>query len=856
LIVGRSNQSAQRHFASRNKSAMKINPVDFIVKRPLSSWIFAGNLKLQLMVLILVAFTVFSRVLPLEMQKRIINEAIKLRNIDLLLIYCGIYLAAVVSANGLKFIINYLETLISQRSLAKMRKDLYSHVLTLPINFFRNTQAGMVVSAIVNELSTAGNFVGMAISVPVINVLTLVAFAAYLIWLNWFLGLVSLAIYPIALFLLPFLQRRVNQANKKRVDITRNVSSLIGEIITGIHEVHGNGSYRIEQNKFDKLITKLENIRVIWTLYRNALKVASNFFSSIGPFLVFILGGYLTMLGQLELGALVAFLSAQEKLYDPWKELIEFYQVYQDASVSYKRTMSYFESYPEHSLIPEGREVYNIDPSLEIKDLGFLTESGIPLLEKVSLRLKPGEHLAIIGFSGSGKSTLALCIAQLYKYSSGSLLFGGYEVSDLTKKDIVHNMGFVSQAPFIFSGTIEENLLYSCKAMKDDPSDKSGLPTRDDMIEVLQQTGLFIDVLRFGLNTVLDRSAHQELVVKIIRVREKFQKNFGETLIDHVEFYNKNNYLFYSSVSENLIFGAPNESSLQDLCQSPYFMNFLSESDLTRPLISLGIDLATQTVDILGKMPPEAMFFEQSPILPEEIDDFRVLVERLKHINLHQLETQDRQRLLELALRFTPGKHKMAALPGFLDRLILEGRALLNDKLAADMPGKVTLYDKSNYIYSQSMLNNILFGRAKSSHTQSVEKINQSIIHLLIDEELLEDVLEIGMAFSVGSKGDNLSGGQRQKLAIARSLLKSPGLLVMDEATSALDNKSQSRIQMLLNHRFKNRTTVVAVVHRLDIVKNYDRIAVMKAGKIIEMGTYDELINKKGALYELVTGKK
>jgi ABC-type multidrug transport system fused ATPase/permease subunit len=78
----------------------------------------------------------------------------------------------------------------------------------------------------------------------------------------------------------------------------------------------------------------------------------------------------------------------------------------------------------------------------------------------------------------------------------------------------------------------------------------------------------------------------------------------------------------------------------------------------------------------------------------------------------------------------------------------------------------------------------------------------------------------------------------------------------MDEATSALDNKSQSRIQMLLNHRFKNRTTVVAVVHRLDIVKNYDRIAVMKAGKIIEMGTYDELINKKGALYELVTGKK
>ena len=78
----------------------------------------------------------------------------------------------------------------------------------------------------------------------------------------------------------------------------------------------------------------------------------------------------------------------------------------------------------------------------------------------------------------------------------------------------------------------------------------------------------------------------------------------------------------------------------------------------------------------------------------------------------------------------------------------------------------------------------------------------------------------------------------------------------MDEATSALDNKSQARIQNQLDTRWKGRSTVIAVVHRLDITKSYDRIAVLKAGKIIEMGTYDELIGRKGALYELVSGKK
>ena len=112
------------------------------------------------------------------------------------------------------------------------------------------------------------------------------------------------------------------------------------------------------------------------------------------------------------------------------------------------------------------------------------------------------------------------------------------------------------------------------------------------------------------------------------------------------------------------------------------------------------------------------------------------------------------------------------------------------------------------------------------------------------------------MQFEVGSKGDRLSGGQRQKLSIARALLKKPPVLILDEATSALDNKSQTRIQNLLENRWKGKSTLISVVHRLDIIKNFDKVAVMKAGKICETGTYAELIAKKGLLYELEYGKK
>ncbi|MGD9097236.1 MAG: ABC transporter ATP-binding protein/permease [Desulfobacterales bacterium] len=831
-------------------------PDDAIVQRSLFSWIFGPNTKLQLLLLVLIAITVFARVLPLEMQKRIVNEAIRLRNIDLLIHYCTIYLVSVVSASLLKYIINSIQVVISQRTLARMRKGLFAHIITLPLNFFRNTQPGMVVSSIISELALPSNFVGMALAVPVINLLTLVAFAGYLFWLNPWLAALSLSIYPAVIFLVPLLQRRVNVANKKRVDLTRTLSDKVAESISGIHEIHGNGAYRIENRKVAGIVGRLYRIRLRWDLLRAGLKTTNNFFTSLGPFLVFILGGYFTIQGQLELGALVAFLSAQEKLYVPWKELIEFYQAYQDGSVTYTKTMSYFDAEPDYALVPDNRAPLELEGMVEVNNLVFATDDGLKLLDDINLSLNPGDHLALIGFSGSGKSTLAQCIGQLYAYTGGQVLLGNVEVKALTKQDIVQNMGFVSQSPFIFDGTIEDNLLYACQAMEDGQG-RTPHPSLDDKIQVLHQTGLFTDTLRFGLNTIFDPGQDDALVEQIIRVRRNFQRQFGDSLAKYVEFFDENRYLYHSSVAANLLFGSANRERFKGarLAADPYFLEFLSQADLQRPLIELGADLTRQTIDILGNLPPDKVFFEQSPIAPEELERFKALAAQTRRKKLHQLGAADRAKLLELALRFTPGQHKMVTFPQLLERLILEGRALFKEKISADDPDAFSFYDKEEYIFSQTIQNNIFFGKTMPTRAEAQDKIVQSIIHLLIEEDLLETIVQIGMQYQVGSKGDKLSGGQRQKLAIARVFLKAPKLLIMDEATSALDNKSQARIQNFLDNRLKGKATVIAVVHRLDIIKNFDQVAVMKAGKLMESGTYDDLMARKGVLYELVSGR-
>jgi ABC-type dipeptide/oligopeptide/nickel transport system ATPase subunit len=329
-------------------------------------------------------------------------------------------------------------------------------------------------------------------------------------------------------------------------------------------------------------------------------------------------------------------------------------------------------------------------------------------------------------------------------------------------------------------------------------------------------------------------------------------------MLEHVEFFDKNKYLYYSSLAQNLTFGFASGKSLnrESLHRNEFFRRFMDENGLTGLLLELGVALCEKTVDILGNLPPDRSFFEQCPIKSEELDDYKILLGNLKKKAIDRLTVDEKLKFIELALRFVPGKHKMVALPVDLQRQILATRSKFRQQISSDQPGAYLFYRKNEYIHSYTILNNIFFGRLKTANPQIQDRINEQIVELLIEENLMESVVEIGMQFQVGSKGDRLSGGQRQKLAIARAFLKKPKILIMDEATSALDNNSQARIQRLLDTRLKGNTTLIAVIHRLDIIKGYDKIGVLKSGKIEEMGTYGELMEKKGFLYELVTGRK
>ncbi len=822
---------------------------------------------MQLTLLLIIIVSLFFKVFPLEMQKRIINEAIYLKDIDLLYLYCGLYIGAVTIAGLLKYGINVLQVYIGQKILIEMREELYQHVLQLPLQFYRKMQPGTVISAMTAELNAIGFFLGGAIAIPITSILTFAVFIGFMFDLNPLLAMLSMGIYPFELLVIPYLQKKYNTLNKKRVKTSRAMANVVNESISGIHEIHGNTSYELEKNKLSSFISELYALVKKLFIVKYGIKFVNNFFQSLGPFILFLVGGYLAIHGQFTLGALVAFLSAYEKVYDPWKELIEYYQSYQDAQIRYRQIMQIFDVDPPHLALPPGREPYSLQGNISLKNVTFTVPSGVRLLENINLEIKANEQIALVGYSGSGKSTLALLIAQLYDSSQGRIEIDQKDIDELCKMDIGRNVAMIAQHPFIFSGTISDNLLYGIQAI----SAEESLPDRSRILSVIQQVGLQDDLVRFGLQAVLSSEECRPFRRSFLRMRQIVQTTLRDDFEPAIEFYDSSQYLYYSNIRDNIIFGdsLSGEFTIERLPDHSGFMELLGKVKLEKPLLTLGFAIATQTVNLLADVKDDEFFFRDNPMKFAEFNLYSELLGRLE--SPQPKDDESRKLLLTLALRFIPKKHSIVTLPSKMTQKILETRQSFQETVVnvdlshcskQDIGTPCQKMEKcggvsgfipfcpSEYLYTRTLLENILFGAVKSEKVLD-ERLRKLAAEAFNDEQLLDEVMHIGLGFEVGSKGDRLSGGQKQKLAIARAFLKDAPILIMDEATASLDNTSQARIQGLLENEFKGNKTVIAVIHRLDLTPAYDRIVVLKAGRIVEQGTYDELMEQKGDFYEL-----
>ena len=278
----------------------------------------------------------------------------------------------------------------------------------------------------------------------------------------------------------------------------------------------------------------------------------------------------------------------------------------------------------------------------------------------------------------------------------------------------------------------------------------------------------------------------------------------------------------------------------------------LQETALIEPFLNLGRQIATVMVDLFADVEPDSHLFEQfSFISADDLPEFKSLLARTADGDLEHLEESDRRLLLTLPFKLIPARHRLGLVTEDLKLRVLEARRVFAEGFD-DGPPLVDFFDAKSYSESISIQDNILFGRLAYGKPRAGATIGKLIGEVVEKLDLHRAIMELGLEFSIGIGGARLNGAQRQKLAIARSVLKRPDVLVLDEATAILDGPSQSAVMRNLFEEFKGRA-LIWLVHRASLGKEFDHTVILERGKFLEQGPFSELDRPGSVLNELVS---
>ncbi len=811
---------------------------------------------------------------------------------------CFIFLTLTLVNGSFKYYINVYKGRLGERMLRRMRYELYSRVLRFSLPHFKKVSSGEIIPMITSEVEPLGGFIGDAFVQPLFQGGLLIVPLFFILVQDPILGAAALAFYPLQIYVIPRIQRRVNQLAKRRVQTVRSLAERIGESISGTQEIHANDASARERADFSDRLGTIYQIR--YDIYRLKFlaKFLNNSIDKLTPFLFYSIGGYLAFQGRVDLGALVAVIAAQKDLAAPWKELLDYYQQKEDVRIKYEQVVNQFE--PPDLL---DQSLVDGDPPADLRLSGDIAASNVTLAESgavkfldgVSFTLPMTERIALVGDGTSGKDELPLVLARLIWPNAGSVSIGGQKASALPESVTGRRLAYVGPQTHLISATVRENLYYGLKhrpliaperdeqeartrarAMAEaEQSGNSAHDPRADWIDyaaagadgpealtakavdALGLVGMEDDIYQFGLRGRIDPARRPELASLILKARQGFKSRLGDgataALIEPLDAtrYNTN-----ATLAENLLFGTPvgGVFAEENLATNRYLLEVLGEAGLTAELFGVGRKLAETMVELFLGLPPGHEFFAQySFISSDDLPEFQAILARLGK-DESSLSNEERARILGLSFKFIPARHRLGLLDDSLQERIVATRRPLAEGLPPELRGAIEVFDGAAYNAASSIQDNILFGRLAYGQAQGGDRIGALVGEVVDALEMRAQILEVGLDFQVGIAGARLSGAQRQKLAIARAVLKRPEIMILNQSTAGLDAPTQAHIQNGLLQRFSGGGLIWAL-HRSSMAKAFDRVIVLRGGQVVEQGRFDDLNQPGRVLHELVASE-
>ena len=402
-------------------------------------------------------------------------------------------------------VINYIgnhamEIIVSrtaQNLLFDLRRAMFAHLQVVSLSFMDKTEVGRLMSRLQGDVASLQEF--LEASIFVINdIVLLFGIVVVMLWLDPVLGGLALSVVPILFAVrivwLPWARKAFMAAR----EASSSVNGALAENVHGIRAIQELRRETLNFDLFDQKATRNLKTHLTASKFTNLLIPVVDLLTGSAMAIVVVVGGAMVLGAELEVGVMIAFLFYVQRFFDPIRSLTIQYSIMQRAMASGHRIFEVMDVEVDVKDAPDAIELGRIDGSVELENVTFGYEPGIPILKDISFQVAPGETVALVGPTGSGKTSITALMHRFYDVWEGSVRIGGHDVRAVTQDSLGHQIAMVLQEPFLFSASVEENIRYA----KTDA-------TLDDVMEAAKAVGAhdFIMRLENGYQTELNQRA-------------------------------------------------------------------------------------------------------------------------------------------------------------------------------------------------------------------------------------------------------------------------------------------------------------------------------------------------------------
>ena len=360
----------------------------------------------------------------------------------------------------LRFVHGYVMTWIGQRIIFDMRADIFAKIMRLPLRYFDKNPVGRLMTRVGSDVEAMQRLLTDGLIGLAADVFTIIGILGYMIYLSPKLALILIVLFPFLLGLLVFLNSKVRRAHREVRKRTSSLNSFLQEMITGMLTIQLFNREQHTRGRFADYNEKLRNALLYSIKWFSYSFPATEILNALTLTLVLGIGGIGILRGDesLTIGVLIAYLAYLRDFFRPLEDLSEKSNLLQSAMASAERVFSLLDV-PEEIIDPASpAPLTAFRGEVELNKVWFAYNDEQWVLRDVSVRIAPGESIAIVGATGAGKSSIISLVSRFYEVQQGEVKVDGRNVKEYRQSDLRRRIGIVLQDPFVFSASIEDNI--------------------------------------------------------------------------------------------------------------------------------------------------------------------------------------------------------------------------------------------------------------------------------------------------------------------------------------------------------------------------------------------------------------